>query len=172
MKVLLHISLAALMLFASCTQDATPNEIDAINQADKDFAYKAGQLYIANMELSEMAYHNTTDTSIMMLAEKILVTSRNAYNDLNTIGRAKGAVVAGGMDEAHTGFKNGLSGLSGWAFDSAYVHNALQDQHHLLAENNLLQQNGNNLTLRSHGKYFSDTFQVYHDIVDSLADNY
>lgn len=169
MKIVFRICAAALLLIAACVKDTSPG-IDDVNDADKTFASTAGQLYLAHYELSKVAYNNSSDSTVIRLAEQVVLTSNSAYYELIQIGNKKGLPVTSSMDETHEAFKNDLTGLSGSELDSTYLHLLVADQNTLLSAFDVLSQTGNNLTLRDHGARFSDTMQQYNEVADSLAD--
>lgn len=169
MKTWMQIATAAVVLLASCTKDTTNSGLDAVNQADLDLAQKAGKLYVANMELGRYVYDRTNDSLVARLAENLLVTSDRAYTQLIINAKGKGIPVPNTVDETHQAIRTGMESLTGWTLDSAFVHNALQDQHNLLAVYSQHQQEGNNATIKMHSRYYADTFRMHHDMADSLA---
>ena len=171
MKTVFRICTVAILFMAACVKDTRPG-IDDVNEADRTFAATAGQLYLAHYELSKVAFNNSTDSTVILLAEKVVLTSNSAYYELIQIGNQKGLAVTGSLDETHLAYKNDLSNLSGSALDSTYLHLLVEDQHVLLSAFDVLSQTGNNLTLRDHGARFADTMLQYHEVADSLADLY
>jgi predicted outer membrane protein len=159
---------AVTVLFASCAKDTTLGVGD-VNEADKTFAATAGELYLVHRNFSEVAFRNGADSAVIRLAEKIFLTGNNGFNDLIDLCQRVDLSVPGNLTAEHEALKTQLSQLSGRALDSTYLHVLFQEQHQLLEAYDALVLNGNNLTIRDHGKRYADTMQVYHVQVDTLS---
>jgi len=171
MKRLYTCCVAIAVLFSACSKKGQSGA-DAVNDADRAFAMKAGPLYLAGYELGLLAFNNSSDSTIIKLAEKMVMTSNTGYNNLIQLSTLKGFIVPSYMDTAHVNIKTDLSAMSGADFDSAYVHLLVEDQHELLTAFDVLQEIGNNMNLKSHAKAYRDTMFMYHVEADSLAELY
>jgi hypothetical protein len=172
MKSISRILLAASILFAACNKDTTETGIDAVNDVDRSVGASSSRLYLTNIALSHVVFDHSTDTTVIRLAEDMILLNLGAYNELIEIGRIKSMSIPDRMNDEQEALENSLKALSGHVLDSTYLQFLLQQQHHLLQGYETLSSSGNNLTLKDHAERYHDTLNTYHSYTDSLAEFY
>jgi predicted outer membrane protein len=169
MKSFLKLCLAATVLFAACTKKGESG-IDAVNEADRTFAANTARHYVTNIALGHVAFDHGTDTTVIRLAENMILVSTGAYNNLIEIGRSKAMAMPNSMNDEQEALEASLKAMPyGFKLDSAFLHMLLAQQHTLENEYTTLFNSGNNLTLKDHAERYVDTFNTYHHYTDSLA---
>ncbi len=121
-------SVALLLLAgtAACrAQGATPVDVATV---DKDFAVKTAQGGRLEVELAALAEKKTANDKVRSLATTIHTDHDRANAELQAIARRKGIALETAESSEGMALRTKLSGLSGDAFDRAYV-DAMVDDH-------------------------------------------
>lgn len=168
MRPFLKICLAATLMLSACNK-SEESGIDALNDADRVFASNTARLYLTNIALGDVTFDHGTDTAVVRLAERMILTSNGAYTALIETSRAKGMAMPNSMTDEQEALAASLQGLSGDALDSAYLSLLLQQQDKLVTEFSTVKANGNNAMLKDHANRYNDTLTRYRAYTDSLA---
>lgn len=169
MRSILGICLTACVLFASCSKDTTETGIDAVNQTDRTFGANTARLYLTQIALGQVMFDHGSDTTVIRLAEKMILFNRSGYNELIEIARTKSISMPNSMNDEQEALEASLNTLSGHALDSAYMHVLQQQQNLMLQEYETLISSGSNGTLKDHGERYRDTLNMHHAYTDSLV---
>ena len=105
---------------AALAQTTTKND-PAPTGMDKTFAVKAAQGGIAEIKTSELAVQKTHNKQVMMVAKRMIKEHTAANEELKTVAQDKGMTLPSDTDPKHKAALAKLSGLSGSAFDKAYM---------------------------------------------------
>lgn len=168
MRTFLKICLSATVLLSACGKDKETG-IDAVNDADKTFAYNTARIYLTNIALGSEAFSRGDDTTVVRLAETMILMSNGAYSELIETARNKAIGMPNTMNDEQKALQAGLKALPIEKLDSAYLSLLIQQQDLLLSEFNTVKANGNNAMLKSHATRYSDSMTRYRAYADSLA---
>ena len=88
---------------------------------DKTFAVKAAQGGMAEVMTSQLALKKTHNRQVMMVARRMVKEHTAANDELKTVAQDKHISLPSDTDSKHKAMYRKLSGLSGTAFDKAYM---------------------------------------------------
>ena len=88
---------------------------------DKQFAVKAAQGGMAEVMTSQLALKKTHNKQVMMVAARMVKEHTAANEELKTVAQDKHIMLPSDTDAKHKAMYAKLSGLSGSAFDKAYM---------------------------------------------------
>jgi putative membrane protein len=117
-------------------QNAQTSQPQAVPQADQtttatltsqEFVTRAAQSSLAEVQLSELALQKTSSDQVRSYAQQMIQDHTQANNELKLLASQKNLTVPTTLDPQHQAAKANLSGLSGQAFDTAYMQQMEQD---------------------------------------------
>jgi putative membrane protein len=111
--------LASLTLFGFAFSPA--RAADAVSSADKSFVMKAAQGGMTEVQLGQLAADKGTSQDVKDFGSKMVTDHGKANDELKSITSSKGITLPDKLDAKHQGMVDKLSGMSGSAFDKAYV---------------------------------------------------
>jgi putative membrane protein len=120
--LLLFVSLCTFSLIFSLPSRAE------VSSTDKGFVMKAAQGGMTEVQLGQMAADKGTSQEVKDFGAKMVADHGKANDELKSIASTKGIDLPGKLDEKHQAKIDKMNGLSGGAFDKAYV-NAMVDAH-------------------------------------------
>jgi putative membrane protein len=88
---------------------------------DRQFMTKAAQGGIAEVETSQLALRKTSNRQVRNVARRMIREHSAANEELKTVAQDKGVALPSETDAKHRAALRRLSGLSGAAFDRAYM---------------------------------------------------
>ncbi|MFL5730401.1 MAG: DUF4142 domain-containing protein [Cytophagaceae bacterium] len=123
---------AALFLIAAtgCKKkddDKTTDTSHNTNSTDQSFMVKAAQGDKAEIELGQLAATNASDQAVKDFGQMMVNAHTQTSTQLKTIAAQKSVNVPDTLDAAHAALKTQLQSLSGFAFDSVYMHSQVND---------------------------------------------
>ena len=127
MKLTTRFLLAALtgsMLLLSCTKEDTD---ESLNAADETFILHAALGNTAEILAGTAASSKGENMDVKSFAEMMVMDHTTAQTDLKTTGTNLGVNVPDSVDANHVALMQTMNGLSGRAFDSAYMVNQVAD---------------------------------------------
>jgi putative membrane protein len=93
----------------------------AVSPMDKMFAVRAAQGGIAEVKTSELAIQKTHNKRVLAVAKRMVKEHTAANNELKTVAQDKKMALPTDTDAKHKAAYAKLRGLSGTAFDKAYM---------------------------------------------------
>jgi len=120
-KIITGAAVAGMLLMASAA-------MAAMTPMDKMFAMKAAQGGIFEVKSSQIALQKTHNMRVMNVARRMVKEHSAANNELKTAAQDNGTTLPTKTDPMHQAVIAKLSGLSGAAFDKAYI--ASQEKAH------------------------------------------
>lgn len=146
-----HLILAVLLLAGSVllfaqaagTGTAAPNETAeskskpaAAKKADPDkmFVAKAAQGGLAEVELGKLAVDKASNPDVKQFGQRMVDDHTKANDQLKSVAGQQNYQVPAETDAQHKAMMKRLSGLSGAAFDRAYMRNMVMDHKKDVAE--------------------------------------
>lgn len=137
--------------FYSC-QDDQNDLSDYFSQQDHDFAINATYSNIAEIQIGELAFQKSDNDSVMNYGKEMIMDHNPIRYKMDSIARELKITLPTKMDKSHQTVYNRLSGLTGFAFDTSYIHNQILDHQAALLMMEKQKANGNNQKLIEYAK--------------------
>lgn len=113
--------------FYSCKDDPDEDDTSTVSQQERDFATKASNSNMAEIQFGQLAVQRAENDSIIAFAQQMVGDHTTAQSQLDSIARNLNVALPDSMDSAHNKLYSFLSTLSSFSFDSAYIHNQVID---------------------------------------------
>jgi putative membrane protein len=94
---------------------------DKVSSADKTFAMKAAQGGMTEVQLGQIASDRGSSQAVKDFGAKMVTDHGKANDELKSIADSKGLTLPDKLDAKHRAMVDKLGGMSGSAFDKAYV---------------------------------------------------
>ncbi len=120
-KKMAALAAAGMALAGAASAQTTTKKDPAPAGMDKLFSMKAAQGGIFEVKSSSMALNKTQNKQVMMVAKRMVKEHSAANAELKTVAQDKGIALPSDTDPKHKAIIAKLSGLSGKAFDKAYM---------------------------------------------------
>ena len=95
---------------------------DSVSSGDKSFVMKAAQGGMTEVQLGQLAADKGTSQDVKDFGSKMVTDHGKANDELKSIASSKGITLPDKLDAKHQGMVDKMGGLSGSAFDKAYVN--------------------------------------------------
>jgi len=112
---------ACLAAFISTSSPANAAEKSTVSTADTAFVMKAAQGGMTEVQLGQLAADKGTSQDVKDFGSKMVVDHGKANDELKSIAISKGITIPDKLDAKHQAMVDKQTGLSGTAFDKAYV---------------------------------------------------
>lgn len=106
---------------------AQPNEDAQKKGADHQFAIKAAQGNMAEIELGKLALKKSTNEEVKQFAQTIIGDHTSAQTELKSLASRQGINLPGGIDQMSKSTVTQLDKLTGAAFDRAFIEDMVKD---------------------------------------------
>lgn len=106
---------------------ATGGTSSTVLPADKEWVSKAGMAGMAEVQMGNLAMQKATSADVKAFAQRMVTDHSKANEELQQLATAKGLTLPAQLDSEHQGGLDHLSGLSGAAFDKAYMQHMVDD---------------------------------------------
>jgi putative membrane protein len=94
---------------------------DSVSAGDKTFVMKAAQGGMTEVQLGQLAADQGTSQDVKDFGAKMVTDHGKANDELKSIASSKGITLPDKLDAKHQAMVDKMKGLSGTAFDKAYV---------------------------------------------------
>jgi putative membrane protein len=94
---------------------------DTVSAGDKTFVMKAAQGGMTEVQLGQLAADKATLREVKDFGSKMVTDHGKANDELKSIAGSKGITLPDKLDAKHQAMVDKMNGLSGAAFDKAYV---------------------------------------------------
>ena len=156
--------LVALVL-TSCSKTDTNN----ITTQDQTFMKQASLSNTVEVNAGNLAATKATNPQVKAYAQSMVSEHTMAQTDLRNLGTTVGTAVTDTVDPAHMVIMTQLSGMSGRAFDSAYIYSQVTD-HNTTATNFQTEQNsGNRTEVKNYANTYLPHIQMHLTRADSIS---
>lgn len=98
-----------------------------MSPSDKEFVMKAGQDGMAEVRIGQVALVKASSAEVKAFAQRMMNDHGTANEELKQLATIKGLALATGVREPHQQAARHLEGLSGAAFDKAYMQHMVED---------------------------------------------
>src|SRR5689334_20373641 len=106
---------------------APPPGMPKLNAADTGFVHDAAIGGMAEVELGKLAAGKASDDGVKAFARRMVEDHGKANDELAAIAKNAGGAVPTELDQEHKDVRQSLKGLSGGAFDRAYIDAQVKD---------------------------------------------
>jgi len=94
---------------------------DTVSTGDKSFVMKAAQGGMTEVQLGQLAADKGSSQNVKDFGSKMVTDHGKANDELKSIASSKGLTLPDKLDAKHQAKVDKMSGMSGSAFDKAYV---------------------------------------------------
>src|SRR5688500_5027053 len=112
---------------SATTTGSTGGGVSAMSPSDKEFVMKAGQGGMAEVQLGQMAGTKASSAEVKAFAQRMVTDHSAANEELKQLATIKGLALPTDVAETHKQAATHLNGLSGAAFDKAYMQHMVED---------------------------------------------
>jgi putative membrane protein len=113
----LHLAIALIALIALPAFAAT-----TVSEADKTFVMKAAQGGMTEVQLGQIAADKASSPDVKSFGSQMVTDHGKANDELKAIAASKGITLPDKLDGKHQAMVDKMNGMSGSAFDKAYVN--------------------------------------------------
>lgn len=104
-----------------CLSTFPVQAVDPISAGDKTFVTKAAQGGLTEVQLGQLAVDKSTSQYVKDFGSQMVADHSKANDELKSIASTKGITVPDKLDVKHQAMVDKMKGVSGAAFDKAYV---------------------------------------------------
>src|SRR5579875_627875 len=105
-----------------------------MKSADMSFAMKAAQGGMAEVQLGQLAAQKATNPDVKAFGQQMVDDHTKANDDLKSVAQGENITLPASLDAKDQAEYTKLQGLSGAAFDRAYVKDMVKDHEHDVKE--------------------------------------
>lgn len=145
--------------------------VAASSSSDMTFAADAARGGLAEVELGQLALQNASSQQVKQFAQRMVSDHTQANEELMQTAKSENLNLPMQVDEKQKTEIDRLRGLSGSAFDSAYMQHMVQDHQKDVAEFRKEAEGGNNPGLKSFALKYLPTLQQHLQQAQSIAKN-
>ncbi|MFL5810805.1 MAG: DUF4142 domain-containing protein [Flavisolibacter sp.] len=167
-KVFLCGSLAAAMMFTACDKNNNDNNNNS-NSTDQMFVTQVAIGNQAEIQAGQLAATKATNAGVKSFAQMMVSEHTQAQADLKTSATSAGFTVSDSVDAEHRALMTRLSTLSGYAFDTAYMHSQVNDHLKTLTIFQSEIYSGSNQTIRGYATQYQPHIQMHLQMADSIT---
>ena len=159
----------AIIVIAALTTACDSDDLTSMRQGDRDFILKASEANLAEIELGELAATKATASSVRNFAEMMITEHQAAYDELELIAVDKSTAIAKSINFEHQEIKQKLTEMSGYAFDTAYMHSLIKEHGKTIVLFETEISNGNDPQVKDHAIQYLPQIQRHHHKADSIS---
>ena len=161
---------ATALLFAACKKDNNDTK-EPVSAQDETFIVKASQSNRAEIDLGNLALQKATDSTVKMFAQMMVDDHTTAQNDLQTVvgNLNTTANLNDSLSADQVAMHTMLQGLSGTAFDSAYIQGQLLGHQQTLNDFDTELNGGQNARVKTYAATYRPKIQSHYTLADSIA---
>jgi putative membrane protein len=165
---LASVALLATMVVASACDDDDDDNKD-LSQQDKNFITQAAYGNRAEVELGSLAASKGSHDAVKMYGTMMVTEHSKALEDLEDIADDFDADFPEGLDAEHQQKKQMLSALSGYSFDTAYIHSQIKDHEKTEALFETEASNGKEQRLKNYANNLLPHIRMHLQKADSIS---
>jgi putative membrane protein len=155
--------------FAMLTAISAVPALAALSSSDRTFATEAAQGGLAEVELGQLALQRGTSPQVKQFAQRMVTDHTQANQDLMQAAKSENLDLPTQVDAQQKSEMDRLRGMSGSAFDTAYMQHMLQDHRKDIAEFQKEAQSGRDPALKGFAQKYLPTLQQHLQLAQSTA---
>ena len=133
----------------------------ALSGADKTFATEAAHGGLAEVQMGQLALQKASSPQVKEFAQRMVTDHTQANRDLMQLAKAENLTLPTQVDPKHKGEMDRLSGMSGAAFDAAYMQHMVQDHKKTVADFRKQAQSGSDPDLKAFAQKYLPMIQEH-----------
>ncbi|MEA2489385.1 MAG: putative rane protein [Acidobacteriota bacterium] len=133
---------------AATTTGSTGGTISNMSPEDKEFVSKAGMGGMAEVQMGTLASQKGTSADVKAFGQRMVADHSKANAELQQLATTKGLALPTELGGEHKDAFDHLNGLSGAAFDKAYMKHMVEDHEKDVAEFEKASQNAGDADLK------------------------
>jgi len=153
----------------ACNKDDDNN---SASDSDRDYMRRASYGNNAEVDAGQMAVTKGTNPGINSFGQMMVSDHSTAQADLASRAQDMSVGLPQGLDSEHTALKAQLTLMSGYTFDSMYIHSQVNDHQKTVALLQSMMANGNDQRVRDYAGKYLPKVQMHLHMADSLANNF
>lgn len=161
--------LASICLLAACIKADDNADLNDVNQADRDFIFKASFANSNELAISRLADTVASDSAVRNFAHQLVEKHRALRLSFDKVASGFSYYAGDSLNAGSLALQQQLLILNGRAFDSVYIHSRLANQTLLLNSFNEEVNNGINTRLKAFAAANISLLQSNKKTADSLA---
>jgi putative membrane protein len=118
--------IAAAMFAAVACDDDDDNDVNNVNDFDRQFVNDATIVNMGEIELGALAVERGQNQNVKDFGQLMQTEHQNALNELETIAESNDIDTPDDLDQKHKDLKARLMTLSGYSFDTAYINSQVK----------------------------------------------
>jgi putative membrane protein len=141
----------------------------ALSSSDRTFATEAAQGGLAEVELGQLAVQKATSPQVKQFAQRMVTDHSKANRDLEQLAKSENLDLPTQVDAKQKSEMDRLRGMSGSAFDAAYMQQMVQDHQKDVSEFQKQAQSGGDPALKGFAQKYLPTLQQHLQMAQSTA---
>jgi putative membrane protein len=154
---------------AACIKADDNANLNDVNQADRDFIFKASFANSNELAISRLADTVASDTALRKFAHQLVEKHSALRSSFDKVASGFSYYAGDSLNAESLALQQQLLGLNGRAFDSVYIHSRLANQTLLLNSFNEEVNNGINTKLKAFAAANIPLLQANKKTADSLV---
>lgn len=138
-------------------------------QLDKDFAFAADEINMAEMKLGKLAQDRGTMPAVKQLGERLLNDHTKMNADLQKVAQKEGITLPGKIDEKHRDLYESLAKVNGATFDMNFARDMLKGHEHAIHTFEMQAKNGQDAALKSYAERWVPTLREHLQIARGIV---
>ncbi|HEY9049205.1 MAG TPA: DUF4142 domain-containing protein [Ohtaekwangia sp.] len=168
-RKMMAIALPVMLAIASACDDDDGDTKSNLNPQDRDFVVQASYANRAEVELGALAVSKGNQDAVKMFGNMMREEHQNAWDNLRNIAAEVEADFPSGLKGEHQALKDRLMSLSGYAFDTAYIHSQVKGHQEAEALFETEVRSGKELRLKDYATDLLPHIRMHLQMADSLA---
>jgi len=160
--------LSGLLAFTASAQKNQANRVES--SGDRDFATKAAQGGMAEVELGKLATQRASNDKVKQFGQRMVDDHGKANNELKSVAGRKGVALPKALNAEDQATRKRLSALKGPSFDHAYMEDMVTDHQKDVAEFQMEASSGSDPDIKAFAAKTLPTLQEHLKMAqDTLA---
>lgn len=148
-------------IFAAAAMLGALPALAAVSSADKNFAEKAAEGGLAEVQMGQLALQKAASPQVKDFAQRMVTDHTKANQDLTQLAKSEKLNLPTQVNTKDKNDADRLSGLSGSAFDAAYMQHMVQDHQQTVAEFQKQARSGSDPQLKSFAQKYLPVLQQH-----------
>jgi putative membrane protein len=154
---------------SATTTGSTGGTVSAMSPDDKEFVMKAAMGGMAEVQMGQMAAEKASNKDVKAFGQRMVADHSKANDQLKQLATVKGLALPTEIGEEHKKAADHLAGLSGKAFDKAYMTHMVDDHQKDVAEFQKESTSGQDADLKGWAGATLPTLQEHLTIAQATA---
>jgi putative membrane protein len=166
MKKLLGWALAIVAVVAIACDD---DEETTLHDTDREFILNASEANLAEIELGKLAVMKSSTPSVQSYGNMMATEHQTALDELDAIADDKDADLMNTLNAKHQEIKQKLTTMTGYAFDTAYMHSQIKDHETAMSLFQAEVSAGKDQVLKNYTSKYLPHIEMHHHKADSIV---